>query len=194
MAASNEYHLVTRWRLPATPDELAEILFRDPEDLMRWWPSVYLRVRLLGAGDEHGVGARVALFTKGFLPYTLRWQFRVTEADLPTLLRLDSEGDFIGRGIWRLTALCAEDGADGPLTEVEYDWSIRAEKGLLRTLSPILKPVFDANHAWAMRQGERSIRLEVARRRTTDPAVLAMLPPPPGPTFPHNLRFLRRDG
>jgi hypothetical protein len=183
MVASNEYHFVTRWRLPATPDELAGILFRDAEDMMRWWPSVYLRVRLLEAGDEHGVGARVALFTKGFLPYTLRWQFRITEADLPSRLRLDSEGDFIGRGIWRLKALSAEDTAEGPLTEVRYDWSIRAEKGLLRALSPILRPVFAANHAWAMRQGERSIRLEIARRRATDPVVLAMLPPPPGPTF-----------
>ncbi len=193
MAASNEYHLVTRWSLPATPEEIADILFRDAEDMARWWPSVYLRVRLLEAGDEHGVGALVALHTKGFLPYTLRWNFRVTEADLPNRLRLDSEGDFIGRGIWRLTPLRAVDGVDGPLTEVEYDWSIRAEKGMLRTLSAILRPVFHANHAWAMRQGERSIRLELARRRTTDPLVLAVVPAPPGPTFPHNLRFLRRE-
>jgi hypothetical protein len=192
MPGSNRYHLVTRWSLPATPAELAEILFRDPEDIARWWPSVYLRARLLEAGDANGVGARVDLYTKGFLPYTLRWRFRVTEADLPGYLRLDAEGDFVGRGIWRLRAVDAGDGPRSPLTEVEYDWAIRADKGLLRTLSPVLRPVFNANHAWAMRQGERSIRLELARRRTVDPLVRSMLPPPPGPTFPHNLGSGRR--
>lgn len=191
MAASNTYHLVTRWALPASPEELAEILFRDPEDLARWWPAVYLRARQLEAGDDQGVGARVDLYTKGFLPYTLRWQFRVTEADLPRFLRLDAEGDFVGRGIWRLRSLATDGVTIQPMTEVEYDWSIRAEKGMLRTLSPVLRPMFNANHAWAMRKGERSIRLELARRRTSDPVVLAALPAPPGPTFPHNLRLLR---
>jgi hypothetical protein len=192
MPASNEYHLVTRWRLPATRDELAEILFANPEHLARWWPAVYMDVRRLAPGDERGVGARVALYTKGFLPYTLRWQFRITEADTPGYLRLDSEGDFVGRGIWRLTEIRPADAGAGPLTEVEYDWKITAEKGVLRTFSAVMKPLFNANHAWAMRQGDRSIRLEIARRHTTDPAVLAAIPAPPGPTFPHNLRLFRR--
>ena len=37
--------------------------------------------------------------------------------------------------------------------------------------------------------GERSLNLELARRHAaTDPIVLAAIPEPPGPTFPHNLR------
>jgi hypothetical protein len=45
-----------------------------------------------------------------------------------------------------------------------------------------------------MARGEESLRLELARRRAAgDPTVLAALPAPPGPTFPHNL-IRRRDG
>jgi hypothetical protein len=58
----------------------------------------------------------------------------------------------------------------------------------------VIKPLFAANHRWAMARGEESLRLELARRRAAgDPTVLAALPAPPGPTFPHNL-IRRRDG
>jgi hypothetical protein len=52
-------------------------------EVSRWWPSVYLRVRVEAPGDERGVGKVVDLWTKGFLPY-LRWRFEVTRADRPT--------------------------------------------------------------------------------------------------------------
>jgi hypothetical protein len=189
--ASNEYHMVTRWRIPATPGEVAEVLFADTEDLARWWPAVYMGVRLVEPGDERGIGALVALYTKGWLPYTLRWQFRVTESDLPGHLRIAAVGDFVGRGIWTIKEARAADDPAGPLTTVEYDWLITAEKGVLRTFSAVMKPIFAANHDWAMRQGERSLRLELARRRTTDPVVLAAIPAPPGPTFPHSIEAFR---
>ena len=70
-----------------------------------------------------------------------------------------------------------------------YDWTVLAEKGVLKHLSLVMKPVFGANHRWAMARGEESLRLELARRRAAgDPIVSAAIPPPPGPTFPHNLR------
>jgi hypothetical protein len=37
----------------------------------RWWPSVYIDVKKRGDIVE--------LYTKGWLPYTLRWSFRVLE-------------------------------------------------------------------------------------------------------------------
>ena len=54
--------------------------------------------------------------------------------------------------------------------DVTYDWRLRAEKPLLRSLSFLLKPLFEANHRWAMAQGEESLRLELARRRATTTA------------------------
>ena len=64
-----------------------------------------------------------------------------------------------------------------------------AEKGVLKTFSLVMKPIFSANHHWAMAQGEKSLRLELARRHAAnDRLLLAAIPAPPGPTFPHNLR------
>jgi hypothetical protein len=57
---------------------------------------------------------------------------------------------------------------------------------LLKNLSFIMKAIFSANHHWAMRQGETSLKLELARRhaKTPEERVLIPAPPPPTPTSP----------
>ncbi|WP_420627600.1 SRPBCC family protein [Candidatus Leptofilum sp.] len=154
--ASNEYAFVTHWRMQSTCEEISDVLGNAP-DLARWWPSVYLEVKELESGDENGIGKVVDLHTKGWLPYTLRWQFRVTENRHPHGFSLEAWGDFEGSGIWTFEQ-------DGDWVNIHYDWRIRAEKPLLRTLSFLLKPIFSANHHWAMRQGEMSLKQELARR------------------------------
>jgi hypothetical protein len=168
MAQSNEYAFLTRWRVEASIEEVSEIL-DDPEGLPRWWPSVYLAVRRLPDGV-------VELFTKGWLPYTLHWQFRVTESRRPHGFSLEARGDFVGRGIWTLRQ-------DGAIADIVYDWRVRADKPLLRYGSFIFKPLFAANHRWAMARGEESLELELRRRHARTPAERAAVPPPPGPTF-----------
>lgn len=191
--ATNDYHFVTTWHIDATPEEITAIL-GDAASLSRWWPSVYLDVRVPKPGDERGLGKVVDLYTKGWLPYTLRWRFTVTESNPPHGFRLDATGDFVGRGVWTLTE-DPESRPDRPSTSVTYDWLVIAEKGLLKRLSFLLKPIFSANHHWAMARGAESLRLEVARRRAAgDAARLAAIPAPPGPTFPHSIRSKVRFG
>lgn len=175
----SDYHFITRWHLPATCEEIYRTL-EDVDALARWWPSVYLDVKVLEQGQPGGVGKLVELYTKGWLPYTLRWRFRVTHTDFPKGFALEAIGDFVGRGIWAFRP------TDEGHCEVTYDWKIRAEKPLLRWLSPLLRPLFSANHLWAMRRGEESLRLELLRRRADSPEERARVPLPPGPTFPHN--------
>ena len=67
---SNQYEFLTRWRVEGTSGEVADIL-GDPLALARWWPSVYLHVEELRPSDARGLGRRVRLHTKGWLPYTL---------------------------------------------------------------------------------------------------------------------------
>lgn len=190
--AANDYHFITTWRIAATPEEISSVL-GDAAGLARWWPSVYLQVRVVEDGDARGVGKVVELWTKGVLPYTLRWRFTVTESDPPNGFRLEASGDFVGRGIWTLRPEVAAEASCGPSTLVTYDWLVLAEKGVLKNLSPIMKPIFSANHRWAMARGEDSLRLELARRHAGgDPTLLAALPQPPGPTFPHNIRRTHR--
>lgn len=155
----NAYHLVTRWRVAATVEEVSAVLKNAP-DLVRWWPTVYLDVQELEPGDVHGVGKVVGLHTRGWLPYTLRWQFRVTESREPYGYTLEAWGDLVGRGIWTFEQ-------DGGWVNIIYDWQVRADKPLLRALSLLLKPLLAANHRWAMAQGERSLRAELARRRAS---------------------------
>ena len=171
---SSDYHFVTRWRVRGTREEVAAVL-RDASDLPRWWPSVYLAVRVLDEGGQGGVGRVVDLWTKGWLPYTLRWRFTTTHNFGPDGLSLRAEGDFVGAGTWVFKQ-------DGDFVNAFYDWRISAEKPLLKRLTWLLRPAFSANHRWAMRQGEESLRLELERRRL-EPARREGLPRPPGPTF-----------
>ena len=170
---TNDYHFITECRLQGSVAEIAEIL-ADAPALARWWPSVYLAVTQLDPGDERGLGRVVDLYTKGWLPYTLRWQFRVTEVQ-PAGFTLVASGDFVGRGIWRFRQ-------EGQETVVTYDWKILAGKPLLRTFSFIMKPIFEANHRWAMAQGEQSLKLELARRHAGSAAERALVPAPPAAT------------
>src|SRR5262245_10593634 len=173
MQNSNAYHFVTRWRVEGSCGEVADVL-GDPLALTRWWPSVYLDVEQLEPPDAHGVGRRVRLVTKGWLPYTLRWEFVVVDSRYPHGFTITASGDFVGRGSWTFDQ-------DGRFVDVTYDWRIRAEKPLLQRLSFLLKPLFEANHRWAMKQGEQSLVLELRRRRTTSAAAWRAVPPPPGP-------------
>ena len=180
--AANEYQFVTRWLVDGDVREVAVIL-GDPLDLVRWWPSVYLDAREMQAGDHGSAGRRIELLTKGWLPYTLRWRFLITEWHPPAGFSLEAEGDFNGRGVWAFRQ-------DGPQVSVIYDWRVRADKPLLRYLSLVFKPMFAANHRWAMAMGERSLKLELARRHAKTPGELARIAAPPGPTPASPVAFL----
>ena len=173
--AGNAYHFITTWRVKATLPEVNDIIGNAP-DLPRWWPAVYLEVKELEQGDERGVGKVIDLYTKGWLPYTLRWQFRVIDSRQPYGFTLEAWGDFVGRGVWTFEP-------DGDHVTIAYDWNVRADKPLLRTFSFIMKPIFSANHRWAMQKGLESLQIELARRHARTPNDLARIPAPPPPTF-----------
>ncbi|HEY0005673.1 MAG TPA: SRPBCC family protein [Pyrinomonadaceae bacterium] len=176
----NDYHFITHWRVEGTVEEVADVI-ENVSELPRWWPSVYLDVQILEAGDERGVGRLVSVYTKGWLPYTLRWQFRLTDSRYPLGSTIEALGDFVGRGIWTFEQVDQH-------VNITYDWRIRAAKPLLAALSFIFKPLFAANHRWAMSRGLESLKLELARRRARSPEEAARIPSPPAPTWPHNKR------
>ena len=123
-----------------------------------------------------GVGSETALLTKGWLPYTLRWTLRIVEPITDAGYALTATGDLVGAGRWTFVQ-------DGPEVVITYDWRVSASKPLLRRLTWLLRPVFSANHRWAMARGEESLRLELRRRRATTEAERRRVPPPPAATF-----------
>jgi hypothetical protein len=171
--SAHDYHFVTRWRVEGTCGEVADIL-GDAVSLPRWWPAVYLSVEELQPRDADGLGGRVRLTTKGWLPYILRWESTIVESNYPFGFTLMATGDFVGRGAWTFEQ-------DNPFVDITYDWRISAEKPLLRTFSPLFKPLFAANHRWAMAQGQTSLELELARRRSASEEARRGVPAPPQP-------------
>jgi hypothetical protein len=157
--AANDYHFVTRWSIPGTCDEIYDIL-GEPMELSRWWPEVYLKVEETEPGEPGGLGRVIKLHTKGWLPYTLNWSFRVTKVDKPKGFALEAWGDFVGAGEWFFTQ-------NGDNVDIVYDWKIVADKPLLKKLSFLLKPAFSANHEWAMAKGEAALRKELSRVRAS---------------------------
>jgi hypothetical protein len=168
---TREYRFVTRWRVYGTPEEVFDVL-ADPLELPRWWPSVYLAVAEIDPGGADGTGRRVALLTRGWLPYQLGWILRVAESRRPDSLTVEAEGDLEGRGVWTLEP-------EGAWVSVTFEWEVDANKPLLRAFAPVFAPAFAANHRWAMDRGRESLALELARRRTTGPERDALPPPPP---------------
>jgi len=169
----NEYHFITYWRVQGSAEDAYDLI-HDPAGYARWWPAVYLGVEDLDVGGESGLGRRVRFHTKGWLPYTLLWESCAIRAERPHMLIIRATGDFDGRGIWQFHQL-------GEFVEVVFDWKLTADKPLLKHASPLLKPVFEANHRWAMAQGERSLALELRRRRAKSEDELKCIPAPPGP-------------
>jgi hypothetical protein len=164
------YRYVNHWRVLGPIDEVAAVL-RDATSYPRWWPSVYLAVEPFT--DEAGVERR-RVRSQGFLPYSIEFVARVVDERLPHGFSVEAEGEMQGRGDWQLEA-------DGEWVDITYRWQVTANKMLWRTTSWTLRPLFEANHDWAMRRGEESLRLELARRRSTSEAECNAVAPPPPP-------------
>ena len=169
--SANDYHFIDRWRVAGSVKEVADII-EDALSLSAWWPSVYFEVRELEPGGEGGVGKLIRLHAGGWLPYTLRINFRTTESRYPHGFTMEATGDLEGKGIWTFQQ-------DGPLVNVTYDWTIRANKPIIDKLSFLLKPIFRSNHNWTMKRGEESLKLELLRRRAQSKEEAAAVPPPP---------------
>lgn len=160
----SQYHFITHWNVEASPAEVYHFL-EDVTLLPVWWPAVYLDLIITNPGQTGGIGKEVTLYTKGWLPYTLLWKFRVIATDFPQGFVLEAFGDFVGKGIWTFS-----EGSTPEHCNITYDWKIQAEKPLLKYLSFLLKPIFAANHLWAMRMGEISLKLELRRRKANNAA------------------------
>ncbi|HRH93835.1 MAG TPA: polyketide cyclase, partial [Candidatus Peribacteria bacterium] len=90
-----------------------------------------------------------------FLPYVLRWNFRVTDSKRPDGFAIEAWGGLTGHGCWTFTQ-------NGPDTDVAYEWSVRADKPLLKYFSFLLRPLFALNHNWVMDRGREGLLRELA--------------------------------
>ena len=148
------YRFVDEWLVPASPEWVYGLL-SCPRGYPEWWGKAFLE----GEGDPGPAapGKRARLLTRGRLPYRLRWELTCVEATAPSRLVSRIEGDFVGEGIWTISP------ADGG-TRAALEWNVEVRKGLVRHLTPVLRPLFAWNHRWAMARGLESITALAARQ------------------------------
>jgi hypothetical protein len=157
----NRYSLKTTWTVRACLNEVL-LIIGDPQELPRWWSSVYSSVLPLHENerDENQLAAPRSFLirSRGYLPYRLVWILTVESVQEKQIV-FRSSGDFTGKGSWHLQTV--NDGV-----EMIFDWNVVADKELLRLTSRFLKPIYEWNHRWAMKQGFVSLNQEIQRRRS----------------------------
>lgn len=179
---NNDYVFLEEWFIPAPIAAVWDVL-ADAPALPEWWRGVYLEAEPLdGTGDGPRVGARVRGKARGFLPYRLNFIIESTELERPTVVAVKTTGDLTGT--WRAT-LSERDGG----THVDLEERVRADKPILRIFSPVLKPLFAANHRWTTPRGEAGLRAYLAARGKLNPDAGggSLVPPSSGATRARSL-------
>ncbi len=181
-SAWRSFRIASNWVVTATPEEVAEIL-SEPLAITRWWSSVFMDGELIEHGDELGKGCTVRLYTKGLLPHTFQFIARIIDSDAKSSIIVETCGDFNGRGEITLTP-------HGRKLHVHVLWTVDVKQPYIRPLLGLFKPIFIANHRWAMRRGRIGLTEEIRRRRFVRSG--RRVPAPrQAPTFPHNLAFIK---
>jgi len=151
---AGEYVFIDRWHVDA-PVEAVFDAIADATTYPEWWQPVYIETTTDG---PPGVGRTSHQHFKGRLPYHLRTESTITLYERPARVGADVVGDLRGRGLWTLTP---RDGG----TDVQFDWRVYADKPIVKTLTPVLRPLFRWNHAWAIARAREGLE-PYARRRS----------------------------
>ena len=150
-----EYAFVDEWDVAAPPEAVFDAL-ADARTYPEWWKPVYEKV---AADGPPAVGKVSHQHFKGRLPYHLDTTSTVVRLEPPRVVAGDVVGDLRGSGVWTVTP--AGDGR----THVRFDWTVYADKPLLKVLTPALRPLFRWNHNWAIERAKEG--LEPYARRTS---------------------------
>ena len=141
-----DYVFVDEWDVDAPREAVFEAI-ADGSTYTDWWTPVYISVETDG---PPAVGQVSKQHFKGRLPYTLKTTSTIVRLELPSIVEAQVEGDLRGRGLWTLTA---RDGG----THVRFDWTVSADRLLLRRLTPVLRPLFRWNHNWAIQRAQEGL-------------------------------------
>jgi uncharacterized protein YndB with AHSA1/START domain len=138
---AREYVFLDEWDVDA-PQEAVFTALADARTYPQWWRPVYIEVE----GEcAPAPGCATRQHFKGFLPYTLRTTSEIVAYSPPESFEVRVEGDLTGRGRWTLTP------RDGKV-HIRFDWTVFADRPLLRILTPILRPLFRFNHDWSVKR------------------------------------------
>ena len=136
-----EYVFLDEWDV-AAPQEVVFRALADVGTYPQWWRPVYIDVETDGPPELGRVSQQ---HFKGRLPYTLRTRSEIVRYEPPNELEVSVVGDLTGKGVWTLSPR-------GEGVHVRFDWTVIADRPLLRYLTPLLRPVFRWNHNWSVKR------------------------------------------
>jgi uncharacterized protein YndB with AHSA1/START domain len=142
-----EYHFVDHWHVPAPIERVYDVL-GDVVAYPTWWGDVWV-----AAEGEPGLpvpGRVTRVVSRGFLPYKLRFTITCLEVDRPRRIHSRLNGDFEGTGTWTFEPT-------GDETDATLDWHPSVAKPIVRLFTPVVRPLFRANHDWAMTRGQQHL-------------------------------------
>jgi mannose-6-phosphate isomerase-like protein (cupin superfamily)/uncharacterized protein YndB with AHSA1/START domain len=149
-----EYAFVDEWDVPAPAAAAFEAL-ADARTYPDWWRPVYLDVE---ADGPPALGTVSYQHFKGRLPYHLRTRSRITRIDPGRVIEAEVDGDLRGHGVWTVTPT-------GTGSHIRFEWTVYADRRLLRVLTPVMRPALRANHAWAIDRAIDGLEPYLASRR-----------------------------
>ncbi|MGH3875663.1 MAG: SRPBCC family protein [Actinophytocola sp.] len=139
----NQYRFRDVWSVSAPTARVFDVLV-DLINWPQWWPDIR---------TVHQLDADTAELTcRAVLPYALTFRLHRAEQDHAAgRLRVDMTGDLEGY---------CEGVVDTHTTgaRLAIDQRVVVNKPLLRTLAPVARPIFRANHAAMMWRGQRGLR------------------------------------
>ncbi len=154
MKNDGAYSLESRWRIAADRAAVWAAV-SDAAAWSAWWPAL-LQARELEAGDADGRGAYWRFTWRSRLLYRLRFGVKITRLDHLERMEGRIDGDLNGFGAWTFSEA-------GGVCTVLHSWQVQLNKGWMRALDPLARPVFEWNHHAVMRQGERGLSDYVRR-------------------------------
>lgn len=143
-----QYSFLTTWLLESPREPVWEAVF-EQKAWPSWWRGVEDVVEL-DPGGADGVGSHSRLTWRSRLPYDLVFEAHTERVERPRLIEARAEGELSGTGRWRLFE---QDG----VTAVLYEWNVSTAKPWMNALAPLLRPAFEWNHNWVMRNGGTGI-------------------------------------
>ena len=179
-SVSVDFDMTTKWKLRAEPEELTAIVL-DPVLIDVWCSNVFLNSDLIERGAPDGLGMKMRLHAKGWLPFTFYFLAEITELVRHQSMTITLSGDFDGVGESSVKPI------GNGLCVTELRWKVNVNQPHIKPFVKLLKPIGRLNHDWAVRRVCMQLQKEVDRRRAGSTQFQNAKA-----TFPHNLLFFRR--
>ena len=142
------YSFLTTWCIDAPIEPVWELI-SSSEGYPEWWKGVR-SVTELESGGVNGVGTLSRFEWRSKLPYSLKFDLRVTRSQPPYLLEAQASGELEGVGVWRLYT--SDIG-----TALVYSWDVSTTRAWMNRIAPLARPAFAWNHDYVMRQGAQGL-------------------------------------